>query len=136
MVLLSLLCGKTYAQDPKHPKQSDCHYASTFEIRNTNLHNCLQQIDEHRDDKFVLQVQRRLYSCIDFVAAEARYHAGCYTRFSARKQARNLKPEKLGERIMKKMNLLFKQICMWLENSVNASIMHFKHLGGKYLKYT
>ena len=40
-LLHCFLCGKTCAQDPKHPKRSDCHYASTFEITNTILRNCL-----------------------------------------------------------------------------------------------
>ena len=86
-LLHCFLCGKACAQDLKHPKRIDCHYALTFEVRNTILRNCHQRIDEHRDDEWAPQVQGRVYSCIDFVAAEARYHAACYTRFSARKLA-------------------------------------------------
>ena len=67
----------------KHPKRSECQYASTFEIRNTVLRNCCQRIDKHRDNEWALQVQRRVYSCIDFVAAESRHHAAYYTRFFA-----------------------------------------------------
>ena len=46
----------------------------------------------------MLQVQRRVYSWIDFLAAEARYHAGCYTRFSARKQAQEPEARKAGRK--------------------------------------
>ena len=42
-LLHCFLCGKTCAQDPKHPKRSDCHYASTFKIRNTVLRNYRQR---------------------------------------------------------------------------------------------
>ena len=41
-LLHCFLCAKTCAHDPKHPKRSDCHYASTFEIRNTILANSKQ----------------------------------------------------------------------------------------------
>ena len=34
-LLHCFLCGKTCEQDTKHPKRSDCQYASTFEIRNS-----------------------------------------------------------------------------------------------------
>ena len=59
-LLHCFLCGKTCAQDRKHPKRSDCHYTSTFDIRNTILRNCLQRIEEHSDDEWALQVQRRV----------------------------------------------------------------------------
>ena len=57
-LLYCFLCGKTCTQDPKHPKRNYCHYASTFEIRNTILRNGRQRIEEHRDDEWALQVQR------------------------------------------------------------------------------
>ena len=46
----------------------------------------------------MLQIQRRVYSWIDFLAAEARYDAGCYTRFSARKQAQEPEARKAGRK--------------------------------------
>ena len=95
-LLHCFLCGKTCAQDLKHPKRSDCHYASTFEIKNTILRNFRQRIEKHRDDEWALQIQRRVYSCIDFVVAEARYHAACYTRFSTRKLAQETEARKTG----------------------------------------
>ena len=45
------LCGKMCTQNPKHPKQSDCHYASTFEIRSAILRNCRHRREEHRYDE-------------------------------------------------------------------------------------
>ena len=126
------LCIVFYVERPahitKHPKWSDGHYASTFEIRNTILHNCSQQIEEHREDEPALQVQRQVYSCIDFVAAEAWYHTACYTGFSARKQAQEIEARKTGrKRNNEEMILLFKQTCMWLENDISIhSVQAFR----------
>ena len=105
------LGGRTCAQEPKHPKRSDCHYASTLEIRNTILRNCRQQIEEHIDNEW-----------IDFVAAEC-YHASCYTRFSARKRAQEAKATKIGRKNNEEMTLLFEQTCMWLENDISIHLV-------------
>ena len=96
----------------KHPKRSECQYASTFEIRNTILRNCCQRKDKHRDNEWARsngQVQRRVYSCIDFVAAEARYHAARYTRFFARKLAQETETEarKTGRKKNEEMIMIF-----------------------------
>ena len=103
------LGGKADVQNLKHPKRSECQYASTFEIRNTILRNCCQRIDKHRDNEWALQVQRRVYSCIDFVAAEARYHAARYTRFFARKLAQETETEarKTGRKKNEEMIMFF-----------------------------
>ena len=113
-LLHCFLCRKTCAQDPTHPKGSECHYASTFEIRNTILRNCRQRIEEHRYDEWALQVQRRI-DCID------QYRLHRYAQivqilwllkcantqpfildFLPENHHRKLEQEKLGERRMKK----------------------------------
>ena len=54
------------------------------------------------------------------MAAEARYHTACYTRFSARKQAHEIEARKTGRKgNNEEMILLFKQTCMWLENDIS-----------------
>ena len=100
-------------------KRSDCHYASTFEIRHTILRNCHQWREENRDDEWVLQVQRRVYSCIDFVAPEARYHAACYTRFSARKLSQETETRKTRRKKNEEMIMFFEQTCMRHENDIS-----------------
>ena len=114
-LLHCFLCAKPCARDPKHPKRSDCHYASTIEIRNTILSICSQKLDACKDDEWAVNVQRRVYSCIDFVAAEARYYSSCYTRFSTKKQGTEL----IGRKKNEKMVILFEETCIWLENDIN-----------------
>ena len=119
-----VFCVERHAHDPK---QSDRHYASTFEIRNTILHICCQKIEEHRDDEWALQVQRRVYSCIDFVVTEAHYHAACYIRFSARTLAQETEARKTGRKKNEEIVMLFEQTCMWLENDINIhSVQEFR----------
>ena len=123
-LLHCFLCGKTCTQDPK---QSDRHYASTFEIRNTILRICCQRIEEHRDNEWALQAQRRVYSCIDFVVTEAHYHAACYIRFSARTLAQETEARKTGSKKNEEIVMLFEQTCMWLENDISIhSVQGFK----------
>ena len=124
-LLHCFLCGKTCAQDPKHPKRNYCHYASTFKIRNTILRNYRQRTEEHWDE-WALQVKRRVYICINFVAAEARYHAACHTRFSARKLAQETEARKTERKKNEEMIMLFEETCMWLENNISIhSVQEF-----------
>ena len=48
------------------------------------------------------------------MAAEARYHAVRYTRFSARKLAQETEARKTGRKKNEEMILLFKKTCMWI----------------------
>ena len=111
------LCVKVCAVDPKHPDRSDCHHASTLEIRASILRICRQRFDENKDDEWTLQVQRRVNSCIDLVAAEARYHSACYTRFSSKKQGNATVSTTFGRTKNEKMRMIFvKAFTNWIPN--------------------
>ena len=56
------------------------------------------------------------------MAAEARYHAACYTIFSARTLPQETEARKTGRKKNEEMIMLFEQTCMWLENDIS---IHF-----------
>ena len=61
------------------------------------------------------------------MAAEARYHTACHTRFSARKLAQETEARKTKRKKNKDMIMLFEQTCMWLENNISIhSVQEFR----------
>ena len=68
-----------------------------------------------------------MYSCINFGAAEARYHAACHIRFSARKLTLETEARKTERKKNEEMIMLFEQTCMWLENNISIhSVQEFR----------
>ena len=80
-------CGDTEI-DPKHPDRADVH-RSDKEFRDVILRKCQQM-----DDDEARAVERRVLSCSDFVAAEARYHGKCRDLFNIKATKTNMHPEK------------------------------------------
>ena len=60
------------------------------------------------------------------MAAEARYHAACHTRFSARKLAQETEARKTERKKNEEMIMLFEETCMWLENNSIHSVQEFR----------
>ena len=42
---------------------------------------CEKRLEENCDDQWALDVQSKILHCIDFIAAEARYHHNCQLYF-------------------------------------------------------
>ena len=61
------------------------HKVSTIPMR----HNLLERCSE-RGDQWTSEVENRLQGCIDLVAAEAMYHDSCLTKFSLKRDPKNL----------------------------------------------
>ena len=60
------------------------------------------------------------------MAAEARYHAACNTRFSTRKPAQETEAKKTERKKNEEMIMLFEETCMWLENNISIhSVQEF-----------
>ena len=72
------LCG-----DCIHEKRKDWHAAQTLTIRETILKNCETRLTQIPEDLWTLEVKGRVNDCVDFVAAEARYHQYCRAVFSS-----------------------------------------------------
>ena len=66
-----------------------------------------------------LSIQSRIYQCIDFVDAEARYHEGCQVKFRLKK---GLESDTIpsGRKLNKTMMDVFLQTCDWLEDQVSV----------------
>ena len=61
------------------------------------------------------------------MAAEGRYHADCYTRFSLRKLAQETEARKTGKNKIEEMIMLFEKTCMWLESDISIhSVQEFR----------
>lgn len=71
-----LLCAKPAIMDTRHPQRECVHRISTIPMR-CNLLECCKE----RGDLWASEIENRLQGCIDLVAAEARYHDSCLTKF-------------------------------------------------------
>ena len=56
------------------------------------MHGKLLECCDKRGDTWASEVQNRLCGCLDLVAAEAIYHANCYSQFMLDKARRGLFP--------------------------------------------
>ena len=71
-------CGTESIFDKKHPDRNKFIEVRTI---STNIHKQTSAIREARDDVTSKTVETRLLSVNDLVAAEARYHISCRTKF-------------------------------------------------------
>jgi len=73
---------------------------------------------DKRGDAWASEVQKRLYGCLDLVAAEGIYHANCYSRFLLNKgNSAPGRPKDTG------MMHWFQLLCEWLESE--ADVEHY-----------
>ena len=70
------LCGTSACCDERHPNRDPVQRAETIPF----IDNIVEQCDK-RNDSWASEVRTRIHGCIDFVAAEARYHRNCYSSF-------------------------------------------------------
>lgn len=106
-------------------QSSKIRMASTIELRDTILTHCRQ-----RNDAWGLEVQKRICSEIDLVAAEAKYHANCFSRFL--KQKRH---EKSGRPLDVECEEAFEKVCYDIQNDNEKCQFSFKELQEKLVSY-
>ena len=71
-------CGDSCKLDKKHPGRNKFVEVRTI---STNIHKQTLEICKTRNDKTAKDVETRLITVSDLVAAEARYHVACRTNF-------------------------------------------------------
>ena len=108
-----LFCEKAINQNEKNCNRSSASFSctETVEHRTQLLKYC-----EDRDDETAEAVKRRLLTCSDFPAVEARYHKHCRLEFkfpSKKENAQNLNKKGRPKSEMQMTN--FNKLCDWLE---------------------
>ena len=68
---------------------------------------------QRMDDDEARESERRVLSCSDFVAAEARYHGRCRDLFNVKATKSNIHREK-GRPIPESIKKAFDDLCDWL----------------------
>ena len=105
-------CGTECIFDIKHPGRNNFIEVHTI---STNIHKQTLAICEARDDITSKTVETRLLSLNDLVAAEARYHISCQTKFE------NPLPEHPtpGRPVSLSKTAVFEKACELMENDMN-----------------
>ena len=120
------LCGSPCSHDRKNPSRKNWHLASTYEIRQNILDNCKTRLENNEDDEWGFQVQSRITDCIDFIAAEARYHHNCRLHFqTSRSQAESTdsSTKQKGRPQNEELMDFFQNACEWLEAEAEVITM-------------
>ena len=68
-----------------------------------------------RDDDQGREVEHRVLSCSDFIAAEARYHDSCRDSFNITSKKKICSPETKARPVNKTYQMHFVTLCNWLE---------------------
>ena len=90
------------------------------------LETCSTRLSFDPSDEWALAVQSRVHLCIDFIAAEVRYHHDCQLRFRMEKnlnENQNATKNARGRQKDEKKNECFKTACEWLESEVSIHTM-------------
>ena len=106
-----LYCGSPcikVSHDPKHPDRADCHRGEYKVFRDVLLKKC-KSLD---NDDQAREIERRLLSCSDLIAAEGRYHENCRSTFNLK--INNTYKEK-GRPVSEHTQKTFEDLCEWLE---------------------
>jgi hypothetical protein len=123
------VCRQSAIYDQRHPDRSDVIRVESMELRDRLLTVC-----NNGGDEWGFTVSHRLHSCIDLVAAEARYHRNCNKNFTYS----TVQPQK-GRPVGSAKLDAFNETCEWLESTdsdlLNGKIKifywHAYHLLGK-----
>lgn len=101
-------CGEPCAFDEKHPGRNRFRLAETLPFRDKVLNTC-----QERNDIWAEDVKRRVVDCLDFVAAEARYHKACSEKFFSYYSVLKSPPNRPTDTVRFE---IFKSVCDWLES--------------------
>ena len=124
-----ILCGNLAKFDIRHPDRDRVHCVTTLPMRDKLLECCGK-----RGDTWASEVQNRLHGCIDLVAAEAIYHANCYSRFLLNKVQNASATSVVGRPQDKEMLHWFKKLCEWLESNPDAELYTLTELHAKMVE--
>lgn len=127
------LCGDECLIDEKHPSRKKWHQASTLEMRETTLDMSEKRLNSNPNDEWALKVKARINDCIDFVAAETRYHHNCQLRYwmgKPLKEEGEKVPTLKGRRVNDEMKNFLLKTCDWLEDE--ASIHTLQEFMSKF----
>ena len=129
-------CGLECIHDRKNPARKDWHLATTLAIRDNVLAICKTRLEENGEDQWALEVQRRGMDCIDFVAAEVRYHKSCSLRFQTKKVvgSPNDPPKQKGRCKNETLLEAFNKTCEWLE--LEADLVTLQQFRSKMLEHS
>ena len=111
-------CSKLAQIDGKHRDRNEVHEVTTLPFKASVLRMC-----STRNDNWGNDVKERVNHCIDFVAAEARYHGTCKTKFYSMGYVQDVcgsTPinKKVGRPVASSMESTFNRLCDWLETEV------------------
>ena len=128
-----MLCGGSVAINCRHPDRKHVKTVRTLPIRSKLLECCTK-----RGDSWAYEVQTRLQGCIDLVAAEAVYHAQCFSRFMLKKEkCSTLSTVKAqGRPEDAEMLQWFEMLCQWLESEAGAELYTLSELHAKMVEFS
>ena len=109
--------------DSKNSSRRVWHFTSTLQIRQSVLNTCNSKLENNSSS--ALQVKKRTLDCIDYVAAEARYHRSCRLQFENQDPSAdepNAKKKK-GRKVNSKQMESFDKACKWLEEDTSIHLM-------------
>lgn len=107
------LCGHFAYHDKRHPKQKPIHQVETIPFIDQITEQC-----DQGNDAWAKDVHSRIEGCIDFVAAEARYHSKCYFAFMQSVSSKISVGRPKDERMLG----CFNSLCIWLENESDTEL--------------
>ena len=114
------ICGDAAVKDVKHPERCPVRMVETLSLKQTIVDLC--DVDNH-------PVRIRLNSEVDLVAAEARYHHNCLTKFIHGSSKKT--DQSVGRPINNDMDESFNSLCNWLENDGEAELYTLSELHDK-----
>ena len=91
------------------------------------MKRCRQRIEEDSTDQWAIDVLSRVEGCVDFVAAESRYHSNCLLRFNLNKEPQKKSEPKRGRKPSDHLMECFSKACVWLEGeTLPCSVIDFR----------
>lgn len=118
------LCGNNATIDIRHADRNRVRRVTTLPMRDKLLERC-----KERDDSWGLNVQKCLLSCIDLVAAEAVYHAPCFSLF-----LKGTGENTAGRMQSVDMLRAFDAMCTWLEAGEGTELYTLAELHTKMVE--
>ena len=121
------LCGEEAVVDKRHPgRKQKVVQVQSLPFRENILRAC-----EGRNDSWGREVQHRLETCIDLVAAEAIYHENCKVKFQFHDTPASELRNGKGRPEDRTMQDNFLSLCSWIENEASAEPFTVSELHSK-----
>ena len=103
-----MFCETQCTTDERHPDRQHWRKVQVLSMRENLLSIC-----DSRSDDCAQRLKRRLLTCTDLVAAEARYHCDCRMGFKRTQEDTNSTPGRPPDH---DKNIYFEAACSWLES--------------------